>query len=138
MRWTEIVSILCGLAVGTFGWIIIAGAIITLNDGEVTGGLAGHLSLMVLLGVVPVAVGGLLVWTPFRRRGRRRKEGLERSILELAVASGGTLTPAQVARGTELTLDEAKLMLDEMVIGGFCVSELQDGGQVVYRFSDGG
>ncbi len=137
MRWTEIGSILIGLAIGIFGWIIIIGSLISLNEGEVEGGIAMHLSLALLVGVVPVGIGCLLVWLPFKNRGRRRKEALERKLLGLAAEAGGILTPSHVARETELTLSEAKATLDELVLGGYCVSDLRDDGQVVYRFSVG-
>ena len=108
MRWTDVVLILGGLAIGFFGWILLAGGILTLGETEEKVGMVGHVVLTIMLGLVPAVLGMWMIWIPFRNRRRRKKEQLERTILRLAADSDGVLTQAHVARSTELTLDEAK------------------------------
>lgn len=134
MRWTEIGSILLGCAVGFFGLMIVAGSLVTLGQDEELS-LVAQLALIAMLGVAPMIGGGWLIWRPFASRSRRQKEALERSILGLVERSDGILTPAQVARSTELTLDEAKAALDEMLLSGHCTSDMREDGQIVYRFA---
>lgn len=130
MRWTDILSIGTGMAIGLFGWIMIAGSVISTED---LGSPVETAALVMLLGIVPVILGFYLVWAPLRRRKRRLHEAMERRLLDLAEASGGMVLPANVARATDLTLAESRALLDEMVVQGYCQSDLE-GGQVVYYF----
>lgn len=92
------------------------------------------LMLGVGLGLLPMLVAFWLFRSVWRSSSRRRGELLERQVLQLAVRVGGRLTPMQVARSTQLTLEESKALLDRLDIEGHCNIELAENGVISYRF----
>ena len=129
MKWTEFAMLVGGLALGLFGWLMIAGSLLSLKEN-----VGENLALGILLGIIPAALSIFLVRKSLSTKKRRKQEELERTLLDLAASSGGILVPAQVARHTDLTLAEAKAKLDELHLSGYCGSEVDESGQLVYSF----
>ncbi|MCG8460262.1 MAG: hypothetical protein MI919_28600 [Holophagales bacterium] len=131
MRFTEWLMIAVGILLGAFGFLILVGGLL---GAEEEGAAMGHMAGVVALGILPLACGTLLVRRALHAAARRRKEAMERSILELAAASGGRLSAVDVARATPLTLDEAKTTLDTLHLAGHCRTELGDDGSLTFSF----
>lgn len=60
----------------------------------------------------------------------------ERSVLRIAQARGGLVTPAQVALDTKLSLEDSGLLLESMAKRGHASMEVREDGRLVYRFSE--
>lgn len=58
----------------------------------------------------------------------------EKQILKLAVAKGGTLSVAEVALGTSLSMSEAEELLSRLVEKGFVGVDVGASGTLVYEF----
>lgn len=124
---------LVGVGLALMGLVITMGAVLTTAGAE---NLLGHLLLTIAFGVVPMALGGLLVFRALRRVTRIRREGQERRILDLARRRGGRLTVADVASSTALTLEEARQLLDDIHLSGHCATDLGEDGTMTYRFAE--
>lgn len=118
--------------VGLFGLTMVLGAALQWSEGERS---VYTWTLGLGLGVLPLASAVWLVRAVRVGSNRRRREQLERQVLQLAAAAAGRLTPAQVAQSTRLTLEESKAFLDRLGVEGHCRMELDDGGSVSYRFN---
>lgn len=60
----------------------------------------------------------------------------ERAVLQLAADSKGEVTVSGVALKTQLSLDEARTLLESLAERGFCERSRTDQGATVYRFAD--
>ena len=97
--------------------------------------------LLILTTGVPVSGIGLVIggaaclgWGLPQVVSRRRDQGLpaaendkERELLSAIKDNGGSITPAEVAMETSLTVREADEMLSELANGGHLQIESQDG-----------
>ena len=68
--------------------------------------------------------------------GKHEKENPERVILKLAKENSGILTVSEVALGANITIDEAKKMLDTLVTKGFAELRVRKSGSLVYIIPD--
>jgi len=68
--------------------------------------------------------------------GKHEKESPERVILKLAKENSGVLTVSEVALGANITIDEAKKMLDTLVTKGFAELRVRKSGSLVYVIID--
>ncbi len=66
----------------------------------------------------------------------REKPPLERVILSLAQANNGRVTAAQVAAGSDWTVDQAQKELDNLARRGTCELRVLKSGTVVYHFAE--
>jgi predicted transcriptional regulator len=64
------------------------------------------------------------------------RENAEHIILKLAKANSGILTVSEVALGANITIDEAKKMLDTLVTKGFAELRVRKSGSLVYVITD--
>jgi TM2 domain-containing membrane protein YozV len=64
------------------------------------------------------------------------KESPERVILKLAKENSGILTVSEVALGANITIDEAKKILDTLVTKGFAELRVRKSGSLVYVIPD--
>jgi predicted transcriptional regulator len=64
------------------------------------------------------------------------KESPERVILKIAKENNGVLTVSEVALGANITIDEAKKMLDTLVTKGFAELRVRKSGSLVYVIPD--
>lgn len=127
-RWAQLAL---GTLLGLFGFVMVVGGLLSLSEAEDS---AAHLAATLLLGLGPLLAGAWLGWRVLAARSRGRREALERALLRLAERSDGRLRPPIVARETRLTLDEAKAELDRLHLAGYCQTELEADGTLVYRF----
>lgn len=116
-----------------FGIIITIGGIALITDGKDDKEIAGHIALLVFLGILPMVAG--VLW--FRYLVKQQKAGIqrdmERIILNVATQAGGKVTPLEVARATELTMQEAKQYLDEMQRNGLINLFVTEEGNILYE-----
>ncbi|MEI8093476.1 MAG: TM2 domain-containing protein [Spirochaetales bacterium] len=66
----------------------------------------------------------------------REKPPLERVILNLAQQNSGRVTAAQVAAGSDWTVDQAQKELDNLVRRNVCELRVLKSGTVVYHFAE--
>jgi predicted transcriptional regulator len=66
----------------------------------------------------------------------REKEHPERAILKLAKENKGILTISEVALGADVSIDEAKKLLDALVSKGFAELRVRKSGSLVYVIPD--
>jgi hypothetical protein len=71
-----------------------------------------------------------------RKLEAEKAANAERSVLRIAQARSGLVTPSQVALDTQLSLEEAELLLDSMAKRGHASMEVREDGRLVYRFSE--
>ncbi|MDR3020062.1 MAG: TM2 domain-containing protein [Treponema sp.] len=64
------------------------------------------------------------------------KENIERVILRLAKANKGILTVSELALSANISIDEAKKVLDAMVSKGFAELRVRKSGTLVYTIPD--
>ena len=129
----QILMILVGAGLGLLGLVVTLGAALTAAASD---HLLGHALLTLGFGVLPMVIGGILIFRAFVQLGHRRREGIERRVLDLARRRNGVLTASEVARSTRLTLEESRRLLDEIHISGHCVTDLADDGTLRYRFGE--
>jgi len=68
--------------------------------------------------------------------GKQEKESPERVILKLAKENNGILTVSEVALGANVSIDEAKKILDTLVTKGFAELRVRKSGSLVYVIPD--
>lgn len=66
----------------------------------------------------------------------KEKEKPERVILKLAKENDGILTISEVALGADITIEEAKKMLEALVSKGFAELRIRKSGSIVYVIPD--
>lgn len=108
-------------------------------------------TLMILMGIVEfeaaaIAVGGVIGaggsmtflwgWKALQDRRKAIMRGMERKILKLARANGGTLTVTDVAAELDLSLETAEKILIEMDDGFRIRSDVTDEGIILYEFPE--
>jgi hypothetical protein len=106
--------------------------------------LVGLLVLLTGLIVIPITV-----WRVFKGAGKgvstlfdkaeasrlhTRTKQRESRVFELAAANGGKVTVFQVARGSDMTLQEATEFLDSLVKAGAAEMVVNDSGTIEYKF----
>ena len=64
------------------------------------------------------------------------KESPERVILKLAKENKGVITVSEVALGAHISIDEAKKVLDALVLKGFAELRVRKSGSLVYVIPD--
>ncbi|HUW40453.1 MAG TPA: hypothetical protein VMV90_05545 [Rectinemataceae bacterium] len=74
---------------------------------------------------------------PRRKLGpAERKAEAERSVLRVAQERGGRVTPALIAIGSELSLEEAERVLQSMVAKGHALMQVREDGRIEYEFRE--
>ena len=99
---------------------------------------------LVFAGVLPLAEGlrRLRLERPPRRQVEEEPQVLlssaaaEKQILLAAKEEKGLVTPALVALKTELTIQEAEKLLEEMARKGYAVMHVRDDGRIEYEFPE--
>ncbi len=96
----------------------------------------------VIVGVLP-AIRGLSKLLQARVGSQERKqlqaarsETRERTVLRLAKAESGRLTPAVVAVNSELTIDDAEAQLREFADKGYAELNVTEDGRIEYLFPE--
>jgi hypothetical protein len=121
----------------TFGWILIVLggflAIGAVGNAERRGWESSDVPLWWLGVFLPVAGGALLVASRLLTSLGHRQKAIEDQILRAAAANGGTLTAAELAQMSPLTLDDAEATLRLLSRRAYFTPDLSDDGVMVYR-----
>ena len=95
--------------------------------------------LVMGLGILIVAFSGLL-WKFAKmseEASRLRKYRKQQSaILKLSIKKGGCLTVTEAAAGTNMTVEDAEMILKRLTEQGSVEIKVSDSGVIVYRFPD--
>ena len=134
MKWVERLIYVLGILIILFGLIMTAGGLMNLFNPSQDDSVGGLLTMIGLLGIVPIVVG-LMMCLKMKRNTRHRKdELLERQILQLAKDNQGQLTISEVSMQLSLSSAEAKAVLDQCHLNNLAELQMSDTGVVVYRF----
>lgn len=68
------------------------------------------------------------------RHRRKKSEQKQKQVLKVIKAKGGRVMPVEIAAQTNLLIDEAQKILDQLCRMGICRSEMTEGGKPVYIF----
>jgi len=127
----------CGTALLAGGLLLLVGGIASWPEpGAASGSVANQLLLLATLAGAPLALGGVLLGSLFRRLRTRRRDREQRAILAAAAGSGGRLTAVTVARQTDLSLEIAGLRLEELARAGLAQRDVDTAGLVYYLFPE--
>lgn len=79
-------------------------------------------------------LGLYLAVVHFIRNRKKEKEQKERQVLKVITSKRGCVTPVEVAAETNLIIDEAKAMLDQLCKSGAGQLQVTENGNMVYVF----
>lgn len=98
---------------------------------------------LVFAGLIPSIRGGVRLFTNRslpRRKSRtladNRTETLERLVLTAAKNERGRVTPAKVTLNSDISLEKAQQILEDLVKRGYAGMEVRDNGTVEYVFPE--
>ncbi|MBM7604381.1 hypothetical protein JOC75_002354 [Metabacillus crassostreae] len=92
--------------------------------------------MYIFFGILP-GLGGFFLckWSIKAEKVKRSKyEELENTIFKVAENRGGCLTPIELAMDTDLTLEEAKALLEKWALNGYVTIKVSEGGALIYDF----
>jgi len=69
-------------------------------------------------------------------RGAGRREDPEKTVLRVAKANGGFVTPGEAALEGDMSVDESRKLLEEMAAKGHAEMRVRSSGVVVYFFPE--
>lgn len=122
-----------GIIIVFLGVFLTFGGVVQLNNGKETFG--SFLSLVFFMGLLPILVGGWMIYSAKKTAAENIKENQEREVLRLAMQSGGYITIAQVTMATSLSPSEAETLLKRMQEQGILVLKVSDSGNIVYQIA---
>lgn len=106
-------------------------------------GAPATIAALLLTVGLPAAAGVALASSHFRgggrlanRRRELRRQTIESEVLRLAGQHRGRLTAVEVAQEMAIAPEEAKEVLDSLVVREMAELEITDAGLLVYAFSD--
>ena len=133
LPWGSFLTLCMGI-LGASGWVMG-----TISRGEQVAGLLAGIVIGAAVGLLGLAFRGAGERTSPRSRGvavKPSRTEQEREVLRIARQNGGEISAAQVAVDTSISLDEAKIALEQLAERGFCERHVRTGGAIVYRFPD--
>ncbi len=109
----------------------------TLNPNLSAEDKEGALPALILLGLPPIAISGLLIHS-LRQQHQASERKSDREIEQLFIAeiqaNGGVVSPIIFATKTELSIEDAKTYLDEKAVQLNGLYEVTESGGITYRF----
>ena len=120
--------------ISVFGLIIVAGALIEIFNHTGQDSLASNITLLILIGILPLFLGLWLFKRTQTSASRRAMEARERIILNLAAHHGGVLTVPGVAEASGMTLEQSKEILNRLHLKGFNEMAVSESGTILYTF----
>ena len=120
----------CGGLLSLFGITMIGGGMLSFGE---KGKVAGDLTMMLLFGLVPLAIGVCWIYRAGAARRREAWEIIERKVLQIAMQHGGVVTAMEVAAQTDLSFEETERYLDRLADRGHVQVTPSDKG-LAYRF----
>ena len=130
----ERLALVVAVLIGLFGLVMIAGVLIGVLEDTSDYSPSTNAMMTLLFGVLPLAIGVLLVWRVRRAAARRRQEAREAAVLGAVRKRQGVVTAVDVAADCGMSLEEAQGTLDWLHLRGFSEMDVLDSGTVVYRF----
>jgi hypothetical protein len=89
---------------------------------------------LVILGLVPTAIGGAMVWSAKRHDRRKENDRLRKIFYELLKEGNGEITTMQFAMASGLNGKDSKAFLDEMAQEFNAGYNVLEEGSISYRF----
>jgi hypothetical protein len=129
----RILAFVSGIALCLFSILVFIGTTIDLSSESYW----VNILLYVFACIMP-GLGGFFLckWAIQAEKGTRSKyEELENTIFKVAENRGGRLTPIELAMDTDLTLEEAKALLEKWALNGYVTIKVSEGGALVYDFA---
>ena len=105
MTVSEKLQVVVAVLLGVFGVVILAGVCIEMVEGTSKYSLATDVMLTILFGILPIVCGIRLYKRIRQAVTKRTVEDSKKSVLQLAKKHRGTLTVAEVAANSVLTLE---------------------------------
>jgi len=128
---TEVIQYIAGAIILLFGFIMIVGAIAS-EETKLT--VTKDLVLFLLLGVLPVLLGGWLLFTGRKNSKLRRLDALENLVLQIASRYGGNLTAPELAMNSKLSITQANEVLERFAKQNVAYLKISNNGTYVYQF----
>lgn len=122
-----------GIIIVFFGVFLTFGSVVQLNEGKET--FRSFLSLVFFMGLLPIAVGGWMIYSAKKTAAENITEKQEKEVLQLAIQSGGYVGIAQVTMATSLSPSEAETLLKRMQEQGILILKVSDSGNIVYQIA---
>lgn len=127
----EILLMAAGVVLSLFGFVMMAGSLASEETNLAEG---SEMTLFIMLGIIPFLFGACLCFLSIRRGKKRRADEMENKVLQLAAQSGGSLTAAELAMHTNLSVQQAKTILEAFTDQKVAYLTLSDNGTYVYKF----
>lgn len=86
------------------------------------------------IGLVMFGTGALIIWMTRRREAEQRSAYGEKAVLRVAAMYNGRVTLSQIGVETDLSIDEAERVIEDLCRRNIAQPELLDDGSVEYRF----
>lgn len=93
----------------------------------------GSVAALIIFGLPPVAIGGLLIHS-LRQQHQKSDREIEQLFLTEIQANDGVVSPIVFATKADLSLEEAKTYLDAKAVQLNGLYEATDSGGILYRF----
>lgn len=119
------VSALIGL------FFLVSGIVIILQEEIRTG-----LTVGLLFGVFPLAIGSWFLSWAFKEAMQNSRGSLDKTVIALAIAQGGKITPTEIALQSDCSIEEARVELDLLYTKGLFDLQLSEEGVTVYRYKE--
>ncbi|MFA9559991.1 hypothetical protein ACERII_22005 [Evansella sp. AB-rgal1] len=98
-------------------------------------GLAQSISSILSFTIPVIVLGIYLIRSYFQKVKKVEAEYVERVVLQVVKKNGGSITVTDLAASSELSITEAKNVLEDICKNGLAERRLTDSGAMVYRFS---
>lgn len=94
------------------------------------------LTVALLFGIFPLAVGSWFLSWAFKEAKQNNERSLDKTVIALAIAHGGKITPTEVALQSDCSIEEARIELDLLYTKGLFDLQLSEEGVTVYRYKE--
>ncbi|OPA73580.1 hypothetical protein BVG16_27595 [Paenibacillus selenitireducens] len=98
-------------------------------------------SVLIILIVAIVAIAAYYAYSKYTKKQKaqhladqEQQNHNEKLILKLAAEKKGYITAAEISLNSNLSLDDASKMLDDLKAKGACILRVSDNGTYVYQF----
>jgi type II secretory pathway pseudopilin PulG len=122
----------------TFGLaILLLGTLDLINSKKTSADKEGSLAALVIFGLPSTAIGTWLFWSLRQQHEKQLKEinlAKEQLFLRLLQQEKGELTVTKFALSAQISIEEAKLYLDEKAKQLNASFEISDQEGIIYRF----
>ncbi|CAM3348256.1 MULTISPECIES: hypothetical protein [Brevibacillus] len=128
---TEVIQYIAGAILLLFGLIMICGALAS-EQTKLT--VTEDLVLFLLIGVLPVLLGGWLLFAAKNNSKLRKLDALENLVLQIASRNGGNLTASELAMNSKLSITQANEVLGHFTKQNVAYLKIANNGTYVYQF----